>query len=120
MPSSGLWQERTTKTPMCVHLSVREAVYRLTNLVQVLIDAERSARSLSRKATIDLVASLTGAFEEGNVVCVHAVNDVRLHIPISHAARLYTHRCFTRLSFLRSWPRDARIPDPVPRIPRRN
>lgn len=53
---------------------------------QVLIDAERSARSLSRKAVIDLVASLTGVFQEGSVVCVHAVNDVCPHHIISHAA----------------------------------
>ncbi|CAK3733162.1 AMP-dependent synthetase and ligase [Lecanosticta acicola] len=43
---------------------------------QILIDAERSARSISKRKAIELVSSLAGAFEEGSVVCVHAANDV--------------------------------------------
>mgnify|MGYP004507367211 CR=1 FL=1 len=43
---------------------------------QVLIDADRPDRSLSKRQAIDLVAKLSAAFEPGSTVCVHLYNDV--------------------------------------------
>lgn len=42
---------------------------------QILIDADKPARSVSRNPAKSLVSRLAGAFAAGSVVCIHAGND---------------------------------------------
>lgn len=50
-------------------------------VLQVLVDADRPSRHISRASAKHLVDKMAGAFESGSVVCLHLLNDIQ-YVPL--------------------------------------